>query len=101
MSEPIAAPWRAAEELEVRNEIVELRKTRILSEEFVLGKVQGGKDESPVECSLELGVRCLLWQLKHGDIITEDEKNRLINRVNVLLRAHPPAGIPLQVAQKP
>lgn len=97
----VVAEWKTAEEQAVREEIVELRKARVLSEEFVFGKVKGGKDESPVECSLELGLRCLILQLSLGGIITEDEKNRLINRVNVLLRAHPPAGIPLQVLQNP
>jgi hypothetical protein len=91
--------WKKEEEQAVRSEVAELVKSRLLSEQFVSGGIPAISSMAPVTCSLELGLRCLIMQDNYGTILTDEERKRLVARVNVMLRAHPPMGMPLQVSE--
>ena len=82
-------------EPEVRNALNELVKQRIVSSPFA-DKSDGTKD--PVMVGLELGLGCVALMLNY-ELLTEEEKSRLANRVNVLLRSHPVVGLPIQVKE--
>jgi len=53
---------------------------------------------SPIAVDLDLALGCLRLMLRH-DVLDKEERTRLVNRINVLLRAHPPMQLSLQVAE--
>jgi hypothetical protein len=52
----------------------------------------------PAAIDLDLGLQCLRMMVHHG-VLAADETERLVNRINVLLRAHPPIQLNLQVGK--
>jgi len=53
---------------------------------------------NPAAIDLDTGLQCLRMMVHHG-VLADDERERLVNRVNVLLRAHPPIQLSLQVGK--
>jgi len=79
-----------------------------MDEALVLGRLEqvaaaaNRKDpfsqNEPADIDLELGLQCLRLMAQH-EAMNKDERQRLVNRVNVLLRAHPPMQLNLQVKE--
>jgi len=53
---------------------------------------------TPATIDMDLGLQCLRLMVKHK-VIAPDELTRMANRVNVLLRAHPPLQLNLEVSE--
>jgi len=91
------ANWRTEEEKEVKAALAELRKAQVLSTDPTARKLNDDGRLPPVSCPLELGLRCVILQERMGNILKPDDRTRLANRLNVLLRMHRPFGIDLEV----
>jgi len=83
------------DEAKVREELAELAKARIVSNPFA-SKPDHTKD--PVTVSLNMGLACATLMMSYGQL-DADERRKLVDRINVLLRAHPPMALPLQVKE--
>lgn len=90
--------WKVGEEQAVKQELAELFRKAIMDSNQI-GKVNINEPPRavPVECSLETGLRCIVIQERMGNILGGEERRRLVDRVNVLLRSHKPFGVALQV----
>jgi len=94
--------WRFDEEKEVRASLCQLAKDKIMEAGFL---IRGTKDAPadpakllPIKCSLELGLRILLI-MDELDAIDDDLRRKLVDRINVVMRATKPMGMALEVSQ--
>lgn len=88
--------WRVEEEKAVKLELAERHKKQLLDTKLA-DKVSEALKPDAITVPLELGLRCLILQERMGSILTAEDRRRMADRLNVLLKAHRPFGVNLRV----